>query len=52
MLRSAQHDIGKQRASRGHTERSEVSHTTSTVVYLEELHFNRQNTMEQIDEDS
>ena len=34
MLRSAQHDIGTQWASRGHTERSEVSHTTSTVGYL------------------
>ena len=39
MLRSAQHDIGKQRASRGHTERSEVSHTTSTVVYLEQAYW-------------
>ena len=34
MLRSAQHDTGKQRASTCHTERSEVSHTTFTVVYL------------------
>ena len=35
-LRSAQHDIGKQQASTCHAERSEVSHTTSTVVYLGE----------------